>query len=294
MSLFGGILGAVGGLLGFAGQESANNAQADMLERQIEWQREVLQNRVQWNVEDMEAAGMNPVLSVMGSGGASGSAPSVSAPQVGNTGAAAVSSAAGLASIINQFRQTENETRKVDSEVQVNSARADHEQQNANFQRALLMVGFPQSQDALAVASAKQAIAQAALLFDKRDEVKQSIIKIQHEVKNLEAQRSLIIASVQEAKTAAARNATQAELAKLDGKLRQAQRDTEALRAEGLEIENELKSFGRNEAKAGSDWWQSFLNNDGQYIPRPYDYQYIIGPYRRPKGFRAPFIGGNF
>lgn len=294
MGLFDGILNAVGGLLGFAGQESANNAQAEMLERQIEWQREVLQNRVQWNVEDLKAAGMNPVLSVMGSGGASGSAPSVSAPQVGNSGAAAVSSAAGLANIINQFRQTENETRKVDSEVRVNSARADHEQQNANFQRALLMVGFPQSQNALAVASAKQATAQAALLFDKRDEVKQSIVKIQQEVKNLEAQRSLIIASIQEAKTAAARNAAQAELAKLDGKLRQAQRDTEVLRAEGLEIDNELKSFGRNEAKAGSDWWQSFLDNDGQYIPRPYDYQYIKGPYKRPKGFRVPFIGGNF
>lgn len=294
MGLFDGLLGAIGGLLGFEGQESANDAQMAMLERQIEWQKEVLQNKVQWNVGDLKAAGMNPVLSVMGSGAASGSAPSASAPQVGNTGAAAVSSAVGLANIINQFRQTENETRKVDSEVQVNSARADHEQQNANFQRALLMVGFPQSQNAQAAASAKQATAQAALLFDKRDEIKQSILKMQQEIKNLEAQRTLIVASVQESKTAAARNAAQAELSKLDGKLRQAQRDSEVLRAQGLEIENELKYFGRNEAKAGSDWWQKFLDNKGQYVPRPYDYMYMSGPYKRPRGFRLPFIGGNW
>ena len=124
MGLLGGLGAAIGGLLGFAGQESANDAQMEMLERQIEWQREVLQNKVQWNVEDMRAAGMNPVLSVMGSGGASGSAPSASAPQVGNSAAAAMNSALQFAGIANSFNEQMNRTIATKSAANANDAQA--------------------------------------------------------------------------------------------------------------------------------------------------------------------------
>lgn len=297
MSLLGGILGAVGGLLGFEGQQSANDAQMEMLEKQIDWQREVLQNKVQWNVEDLKSAGMNPVLSVMGSGGASGSAPSASAPQVGNTGAAAVSSAAGLASLFNSFRQTDNETRRVDSEVQLNSARADHEAQNANFQRALLLSGFPEAQTANQIASAKEATANIALMFDKRDEIKQGILKMQEEIKNLQSQRQFILASAQEAKTAAARNAAQAQLSRLDGELRRKQAETEVIRAQGLEIENTMKRLSLPEYEASSAWWLDF-NRTGKKSPtsRSGDYQYWNKRYGIPNSFRIgpTGIGGSW
>lgn len=124
MSLLGGLGAAISGLLGFAGQESANDAQMEMLERQIEWQREVLQNKVRWNTEDMRAAGLNPVLSVMGSGGASGSAPSASAPQVGNSVASAMNSAMQFAAVSNSFNEQMNRTIATKSAADAKDAEA--------------------------------------------------------------------------------------------------------------------------------------------------------------------------
>lgn len=45
-------------------------------------QKEVMQNRHQWEVADMRKAGLNPILSATGGSGASGNAPTIVAPDI--------------------------------------------------------------------------------------------------------------------------------------------------------------------------------------------------------------------
>lgn len=45
-------------------------------------QKEVMQNRHQWEVEDLRKAGLNPILSATGGSGAAGNAPEIVAPDV--------------------------------------------------------------------------------------------------------------------------------------------------------------------------------------------------------------------
>ena len=289
MSLLGGFLGAIGGLLGFEGQQSANDAQMEMLERQIEWQREVLQNKIQWQTQDYRDAGLNPVLAA--TQGASGSAPSASAPQVGNTVLAATSSAAAIANIVNQFRQTDNDTRKVDSEIQVNSARAEQANQEANFRRALIQVGFPEAQTAHEQASAFQAASTAEMMFNRIDEIKVGIQKTNAEIKNLEslkvvyeAQAAMYRANANDANAAAALKRVQAQLTEIDKKLHNQYLANEELRAEGLEIENKVKSLGVPKAEAEERFY-----SDPRVIE---SYKRDPWSFRRDKGYGLKLWGG--
>lgn len=59
------VVGAVGGILGESiSASSANSLQRETLEKQMAFNRESMQNRHQWEVEDLKKAGLNPLLSV--------------------------------------------------------------------------------------------------------------------------------------------------------------------------------------------------------------------------------------
>lgn len=68
-------ISALGGLLG-AGANYATSAEA--VKRQIDWERERATHAHQWEVQDLQAAGLNPILSAGGSGATTGG---ISAPQ---------------------------------------------------------------------------------------------------------------------------------------------------------------------------------------------------------------------
>lgn len=59
-SVAGSVLGGVGEYIGVS---SANRLQQDLFNQQIGFNREVMQNRHQWEVEDLKKAGLNPLLS---------------------------------------------------------------------------------------------------------------------------------------------------------------------------------------------------------------------------------------
>lgn len=72
------ILGLVGGLVGaglsFRGAKRQNEMALLAAEKQMAFQREVMQNRYQWQVADLKKAGLNPVLATgLSAGMASGS-----------------------------------------------------------------------------------------------------------------------------------------------------------------------------------------------------------------------------
>lgn len=73
--------------MGFGWAEAiggAANFGSSALSAYVGWkhQKEVMQNRHKWEVEDLRRAGLNPILSATGGSGASGNAPTIVAPDL--------------------------------------------------------------------------------------------------------------------------------------------------------------------------------------------------------------------
>lgn len=248
MGLLGGLLGAVGGLLGFAGQESANDAQMAMLERQIEWQKEVLQNKVQWNVQDLRNAGLNPVLAAMSP--ASGGAPSASAPQVGNVGQAAVNSALSFASIAKMFGDLNNQSRQTDANVSAASARESKDRAEADLTRSYQFWGLPQAEVNLKTSSARQQQQQVLFLQENIKKIDQDIAESQARVQQIIAQLGVYDAQIANIRAQTQTEVTRQQLNRVISARNDAERSlansrkrVSDLEATGQEFVNELKRF---------------------------------------------------
>lgn len=97
------VIGAVGGILGESiGASSANSLQRETLYKQMSFNREVMQNRHQWEVEDLKKAGLNPLLSATSP---TGTLSSPGAPAAAKANYA--QSAQALASLAIQNKQAE-------------------------------------------------------------------------------------------------------------------------------------------------------------------------------------------
>lgn len=105
-STFGSIYGA---------NKSAKSAKK-VMQMQIAWERERAQNAHQWEVKDLEAAGLNPILSAGGQGaatsGVSGQMPDTSG--YGQAGEALLNSAKAISDIENQNKITEAQTKNLE------------------------------------------------------------------------------------------------------------------------------------------------------------------------------------
>ncbi len=113
MSLLGLVGGLVGAGLSIRGAKKQNQMAAQIAERQMQFQREVMQNRYQWQVDDLRKAGLNPILATgLSAGMASGSSYQ---PENEYAGAAAgISSAIGKALAV---REQRNRDKLADAQV---------------------------------------------------------------------------------------------------------------------------------------------------------------------------------
>lgn len=129
-----GIGSAVAGLAGdLFSASSANSLQSDMFNKQLEFNREVMQNRHQWEVEDLRQAGLNPLMSVTSPTGtlSAPSAPSAHKADVSNSALALgqlqiadkqaeaqlISAKASAKNADTAFKAMENQGRDIDSQI---------------------------------------------------------------------------------------------------------------------------------------------------------------------------------
>lgn len=127
-----------GGVLGYAGQSSANQVNREIAEKQMRFQREMSSTAYQRAVKDMRAAGLNPALAYMQGGASSPGGASTHVESATRSLAEGVSSAGGVAfeamsrkATVDQLKaQTENvnaQTRQLNLESALRVARIQSE-----------------------------------------------------------------------------------------------------------------------------------------------------------------------
>jgi hypothetical protein len=148
--MFGGLSlgGAVGGILGFIGQQqtnqknwdiaqAANQSSAEQAQRQMDFQERMRETQYQTAVKDMEKAGLNPMLAYSqgGAGTPTGAMGQVSTAKVGNTLASALQGYQSMAMTNAELDQKDALTQN--TSAQTVKTEADTIQTAVNIQKIL-------------------------------------------------------------------------------------------------------------------------------------------------------------
>jgi hypothetical protein len=112
---------AIGGLGSYMGQESANQANANLSQKQMDFQKQQRETSYQTAVKDMQAAGLNPMLAYQ-QGGA-GNQPGATAQMQSSLGAGIKSTAENLSNY-QELRNKNAQERLVNSQIDVADADA--------------------------------------------------------------------------------------------------------------------------------------------------------------------------
>ncbi len=253
-ALLAGLIGAGGSLL--QGLFNQSSAQAS-----IDFQREVLQNRNQWMVQDLRKAGLNPILAAGAT--SSGSAPGAQA-HIDNPGEKAVSSAMQykLADIAKDKLITEQ--REAQSRIDLNNALGVKAYAEANA--VIPEMKYTTAKTVESEASAEYLGSSAMVNYEnvkvaqaKVAEIYGTVSKLEADIRRAEAERRHIIEQIKVASSQAVKNAFEARLTKANIEVARQIEVGKRLANMGIEIDNQIKGLGLSKATAESDYYSKEL-----------------------------------
>lgn len=119
------VAGGIGATAGLAGNFVQASSSKKLMAKQFYYNKKMMQNAHQWTVQDLKAAGLNPVLSAtQGANAGSG----VGLPQ-------APDYASNMTDAVNSAMQTYMDNKRINNETQVSESTSDLNEANANKAR---------------------------------------------------------------------------------------------------------------------------------------------------------------
>lgn len=184
-----GALGALGNI--FGAEKSSNTAEANN-RRQIEWERERAKNAHQWEISDLEKAGLNPILSAGGSGAVTGGI-NPQLPDTSGYGKAGETAGNAIMRAI-EFKQRQQE---INSSTALNQAKAAEAEANAKTMNKKMdeidaVIANLAAQSNLYGKQSTTAEAQSRHYNQIIEESKIHAKKIQQEIDNLKVERDIL------------------------------------------------------------------------------------------------------
>ena len=257
-----GLLGFGGSLMsGLFGQSSADAAMA--------FQREAMQNRYQWTMQDLRKAGLNPMLAIGGMTG-SGTPPGATA-RMDNPGAAAVQSAAAVKAMQIAERQQHNQDIQAQSVVGVNEAQSAKLQAETLNEYDKHSAGYWSSQVDFLGSSAREKleniqnmVAQRKLIDQQVSESQSRISSLQQQIENMRKERELTIANIHKAGVESAESSSRAKYNQVSASLAKAEQDltiertkTQRFQTMASDIDAQARKLGLAKSKEDNYWYSS-------------------------------------
>lgn len=246
--------GALAGLAGSLWSSSQNQASA---QASMAFQREVLQNRNQWAVEDLKKAGLNPILAA----GITHSTAQGAQYTTENPVDSAVSSAVQAQAMKLAERRQSNEDAIARSLVEKNSAQALELSEKAKTHAPSIVEMGERSKTYVNQAdmygsSAAFNRANVEYLNKMGAESVARIQKLESDLRTAEKQRNLLEAEVKTAGTQALRNIAESNLARKNAEIAEIRKEGELRYNESLQIKNRLDSLGIGKAESDAKYYQ--------------------------------------
>lgn len=244
---------AVAGLAGSLWSSSQNQASA---EASMAFQREVLQNRYQWQVEDMRKAGINPMLAAGSSpGGASGGA----TYNTENPGSSAMQAHLMQKQMEIQERQQRNQDAIAESTVKLNDAKGQYELARATTEGEKSQYGFYQHTGESLQSSAEANRSQVELNVSRMKEIDAHVRRLESELSTAIEQRKVLVAQVANLSAGTRRSNIEASLAKKNIEIAELAKKGQRLINAGHETANALQNLQVPAARVQADYHSNWI-----------------------------------
>lgn len=254
----------LGGLAGLAGSMYANEQNLQSARENIAFQRETLQNRNQWAVQDLKKAGLNPILAA----GATQSTAAGAQAHVENPVSSAISTAAQIKSLQIAERQQKNQDNLAQAQIEVAKSTVDANSAKAFELREKGLTYAPSiaeiqertklyaPQGDMYGSSADFNRANVEYLNKMGAESVARIQKLESDLRTAEKQRDLLAAEVKTADSQTLRNLAESNLARKNAEIAEIRKEGEMRYNESLQIKNRLDSLGIGKAESDAKYYQ--------------------------------------